>query len=345
MDPAPVQRQAGGFRVPGRHGTHGLRAPPTPRASAPSSPGQLCPRQPEKLTWGPKYLGDTRGGSTASAPPRHPRSGPLPHTHHSVPPALGERLAWEGGGPETRDPDAGRTHAHTHAGLPALWPFKADFSAVDLGAGKASRAPGGGRLPSRKWRRRVAADPSLWRASAAGGGLLSKLPPLPRLFPQLRGPWEGRAYLSALQWGRRGVRLGDSGEASEPRMPESTRTRGLATRERLGIHECLSLSVYRKWNCVDRVSPAGVVKQDNHTVNPQFKFRFESVVVAIERTDLEGVREEQNTKKMPCRPQRVAAAVHAGPGSLGSGTFSAAPGCHLSLAHSYHAANSLSGYS
>lgn len=157
-----------------------------PTASAPSSPGQLCPRQPEKLTWGPKYLGDTRGGSTASAPPRHPRSRPLPHTRHSVPPALRERLSWEGGGPETRDPGAGRPHALTHAGLPALWPFKADFSAVDLGAGKASRATGGGRLPSRKWRRRGAAELRVWRASAAGGGLLSKLPPLPRLFPQLR---------------------------------------------------------------------------------------------------------------------------------------------------------------
>ncbi|KAJ8778905.1 hypothetical protein J1605_013139 [Eschrichtius robustus] len=118
-------------------------------------------------------------------------------------------------------------------------PGQADFSAVDLGAGKASRAPGGGRLRSRKWRRGGAVGLRVWRASAAGGGLLSKLPPLPRLFPQLRSPREGRAYLSALQWGGRGGRLGDSGEASEPRVPESTRTRGLATRERLGIHECL----------------------------------------------------------------------------------------------------------
>lgn len=76
--------------------------------------------------------------------------------------------------------------ARTPAGLLALWPFKAEFSAVDLGAGKASRAPGGGRLPSRKWRRRGAADRRVWRASAAGGGILSELPPLPRLFPQLR---------------------------------------------------------------------------------------------------------------------------------------------------------------
>lgn len=58
--------------------------------------------------------------------------------------------------------------------------------------------------------------------------------------------------------------------------------------------ECLSLSVSRKWICVDRVYPAGTINQDNHNVNPRLKFRFESVLVPIELTEREGARGDQH---------------------------------------------------
>ena len=55
--------------------------------------------------------------------------------------------------------------------------------------------------------------------------------------------------------------------------------------------------------------PGRAIKQDSHSVNPRLKFRFESAVVATERTEGEGARGDQHkTIDAPptaagCKPQ------------------------------------------